>query len=251
MVEPNGKATQYTFDTAGNRLTETITINNSDTITAYSYNNQSRLVSTAETANGDKKITEFRYDNNGSQISKLVSTISGATGSEGWSLKQPGTGTEEEVTFEISVYDVFARLVSVQNDNYIARYKYNADGLRTSKTVTQGETTGSSTYVDYKALADLYGKISYQTMDEFLKATPVELIARAIYGEQTSASNQLAVAWTMVNRVIAQRAGYFTRSQNIKTNLYNIVTHPGAYVALEGEGGNRQSYNSYASSNTG
>ena len=84
--------------------------------------------------------TAYTYDSNSN-----MQTVT--TGGEGWSFKQPGTGTEEEVTFEISAYDVFTRLISVQNDNYIARYKYNADGLRTSKTVTQGETTTSTKFL--------------------------------------------------------------------------------------------------------
>ena len=64
------------------------------------------------------------FDNNGNQISMLVSTIATANVSAGLGLAQPGVDTEDEVTFEISAYDAFGRLVSVQNDNYTAEYAY-------------------------------------------------------------------------------------------------------------------------------
>jgi YD repeat-containing protein len=147
VTEPDGRVTQYTFDAAGNRLTETVTVNNSDTITEYDYNNQCRLISTVETSDDAEKTTGFEYDNNGSQISRLVSTISDASGDAGLSLVQPGTGTEDGVTFEVSAYDPFGRLVSVQNDNYVASYRYNAEGLRIAKDVTSGGVTTSMRFL--------------------------------------------------------------------------------------------------------
>ena len=108
---------------------------------------------------------------------------------------------------------------------------------------------GSNISRDYTELADIYGKNSYSTSDRLLNAKPVELIARAIYGEMTKASEQLAVAWTMVNRVIAQQKSIY--AGGLATSLLNVVKHPKAYAALEGEGGNRQSFNSYTSSNSG
>jgi YD repeat-containing protein len=147
VTEPDGKVTQYTFDAVGNRLTEAVAINNSDTTTVYDYNNQGRLVSSTETSDGSEKTTDFYYDNNGSQISMLVSTISSSTGDEELWLTQPGTSTEDETTFEISEYDVFRRLVSVLTDNCIAEYKYNADGLRTLKDVKKNNVTTSTRFL--------------------------------------------------------------------------------------------------------
>jgi len=38
VTEPDGRVTEYEFDAAGNRLTETVTVNNSVTTTSYAYN---------------------------------------------------------------------------------------------------------------------------------------------------------------------------------------------------------------------
>jgi RHS repeat-associated protein len=105
------------------------------------------LVNTVETSGNAEKTTDFHYDNNGSQISKLVSTISDAAGDEEFTLTPPGTGTDDEITFELNAYDAFGHLVSVQNDNYIAKYEYNADGLRTSKSITQSGVTTSTKFL--------------------------------------------------------------------------------------------------------
>jgi YD repeat-containing protein len=137
-TEPSGKVTQYKFDEAGNRKTETVTDNGSVTVTQYSYNIQGRLLDTVETSDDTEKTTNFYYDNNGNQISKLVSTIADADGGEAYSLIQPGTGEGDEITFELDRYNTIGQLISVQNDLCMAASTYNADGLRASKEVTKG-----------------------------------------------------------------------------------------------------------------
>ena len=147
VTEPDGKVTAYAFDAAGNRTTETVTVDNSVTITEYNYNEQNRLLSAVETSDEAEKTTSFQYDNNGNEISRLVSTISDGNASPGYGLSQPGVGAEDEIAFELSGYDAFGRLVSVFNDNYAASYKYNADGLRSSKTVTEDGVTSTTKYL--------------------------------------------------------------------------------------------------------
>ena len=63
------------------------------------------------------------------------------------SLSRPGTGNEDEITYEISRYDAFGRLVSVQNDNYVAGYGYNADGLRVSKDISKSGEASSTRFL--------------------------------------------------------------------------------------------------------
>lgn len=138
VTEPDGKATQYAFDAAGNRLTETVEFNNSVTITQYNYNNQGRLTSSVKTSDDAIRKTGYCYDNNGSQTSNLVSCISAPTGNAVFGVSQAGSGAGGDITFEINRYDAFGRLTSVQNDNYIANYEYNADGLWISKEVIAG-----------------------------------------------------------------------------------------------------------------
>jgi RHS repeat-associated protein len=101
-------------------------------------------------------------------------------------------------------------------------------------------------------LADIFGANVYESQSELLSnASVVEVVARAIYGEQTNVSGQLAVAWTIANRVIAQQSSTFTDSSAHRTDLYNVVTHKGAYTALEGESGNKQSFISHSSNDSG
>jgi len=147
VTEPDGKETAYTFDATGNRLTETVTVDNSVTTTAYNYSEHGRLLSAVESSDEAEKTTSFQYDNNGNEISRLVSTISDGNASPGYVLSQPGASTEDEITFEISGYNAFGRLVSVNNDKYKARYTYNADGLRASKTVTEDGVTSTTMFL--------------------------------------------------------------------------------------------------------
>ena len=115
-----------------------------------------------------------------------------------------------------------------------------------------GGLSGSSISGDYTALADQYGKNSYQTLSALLNAPLAELVARTIYGEQTQddGNGQLAVAWTMVNRVLAQETVIFTDSGK-STDLFNVITHGGAYTTLVQESGNLNSYKSHSSSDSG
>jgi len=146
VTEPDGRETAYTFDAAGNRASETVTVDNSVTTTGYVYSEHGRLLSAVETSDDAKKTTSFQYDNNGNEISRLVSTISGGA-NPGYGLSQPGADAEDEITFELSGYDAFGRLVSVYNDNYEASYKYNADGLRSSKTVTEDGVASTTKFL--------------------------------------------------------------------------------------------------------
>jgi len=147
VVEPDGRQTAYTFDAAGNRLAEAVTVDNSVTTTWYAYNEQNRLLSTVEVSGGAEKTTAFQYDNNGNEISRLVSTISDGSPSPGFALSRAGAGSGDEITFEISGYDAYGRLVSVYNDNYAASYTYNHDGLRASKSVTEDGAASTTKFL--------------------------------------------------------------------------------------------------------
>jgi len=124
-----------------------LTFGNEITQTEYDYNPQGRLLNSLETSPDGEKLTDFYYDNNGSQISKMVSTIADPTGTAEYTLSLPGTGTGDEVTYQLDGYDTFRRLTSVHNDNYTAEYAYNADGLRISKNVMKAGVATSSRFL--------------------------------------------------------------------------------------------------------
>jgi hypothetical protein len=114
-------------------------------------------------------------------------------------------------------------------------------GNAEDKTITENfERPGA---VNYRNLAKEYGSHEYKTKEELLKAKPVEVIARTIYGEQTANRNQGqdAVAWLIANRTLAQRMGEFTATGS-PTNLLTVATSKGMFTALEKEDGNLQSY---------
>jgi len=51
--------TAYEYDAAGNRLTETTTVDNSDTITEYAYNERGWFINSVEASGGEEKTTLF------------------------------------------------------------------------------------------------------------------------------------------------------------------------------------------------
>ena len=73
VTEPLGRRTCYTYDMAGNRVSETVTDESSTCQTSYSYNEQNRLMHTVKSV--DSVVTEstlYSYDNNGNQLTTTV-----------------------------------------------------------------------------------------------------------------------------------------------------------------------------------
>ncbi|MBC2581762.1 S8 family serine peptidase [Clostridium sp. DJ247] len=139
VTEPTGIVTSYTYDGAGNRLTETKTQNGTTiSATTYNYNEQNRLL-TARTVQGVNIVTEtYIYDNNGNTTykGKATETQAGSSG-ESFNVSVSGeTGSETSnnvITFYS--YDVFNNLVNVTTGTHNYSYQYNGEGLRVSKTV--------------------------------------------------------------------------------------------------------------------
>ena len=67
ITEPGGRVTNYTYDKAGNRLSETDSAASSTT--TYTYNEQNRLLRTEKTLPGGVvESMQYSYDNNGNMI---------------------------------------------------------------------------------------------------------------------------------------------------------------------------------------
>ena len=58
----------YTYDAAGNRLTET----KGGNTTSYSYNNLNQLTEATETGTGSSAIRTYSYDRNGNQTAEVT-----------------------------------------------------------------------------------------------------------------------------------------------------------------------------------
>jgi len=109
-VQPNGDTYEYTYDAVGNRLTKKVTKGSTITTETYNYDAANQLTS----ING----TNIAHDKNGNVTSDGKRTYS---------------------------YDAEDRLIEVkEGGTSIAKYQYNSDGLRISKTT--GTTTIYYTY---------------------------------------------------------------------------------------------------------
>ena len=145
-TEPSGKETSYTFDKAGNRLTETIKLGTSSVTTKYTYNEQNRLMSTACQSGSQTVTDKYRYDNNGNTISKTSETvkpIDSAVESKATVFKAGQSPTGDNTCFdEITLYDfdVWNQLIKTTVKDKKISYSYNGEGYRVSKDIN-GQTT--------------------------------------------------------------------------------------------------------------
>ena len=69
-VSEPGKTTAYTYDKAGNRVTETVKNTKESVTTVYTYNEQNRLTKTVANKGGETERIVYRYDANGNMLSK-------------------------------------------------------------------------------------------------------------------------------------------------------------------------------------
>ena len=140
VTEPNGRTTGYTFDKAGNRLTETILAGAVSVTTTYTYNEQNRLVSTVKRSGAETTTDTYRFDNNGNIVSKTAETVKpvATSVSGGFSLEKSGQSTTSNVTNY--KFDVWNQLVKTTAGKKTATYSYNAEGYRVSKTENERTT---------------------------------------------------------------------------------------------------------------
>jgi RHS repeat-associated protein len=161
---PSGLEVDYTLDGVGNRQVVTERVNGSQTFTdIYSqptaFNQISEVLHAV--ANGPQTTTDFSYDNNGNLVSQAAT---------------PRGGTTATTTY---TFDLDNRLRQVNlPTGLIDTYEYDANGLRTRKVDSSGDTRflldGPSIVADYDAAsgtrAGLYVQ-NPQRIDEIFAAT--------------------------------------------------------------------------------
>ncbi len=136
VTEPLGKQTAYTFDKAGNRLTETVVQNQSTTTTSYTYNEQNRLLNTLTTKpGGESEKIVYDYDNNGNMISKNKSYLKPTDPQmlSSFTVFLAGEGNYNGVSFY--EYNVWNQLVNTIEGSKTISYGYNAEGYRVEKNI--------------------------------------------------------------------------------------------------------------------
>ena len=153
LTEPTGRVTEYTYDLAGNRATETKTEGEETTVTISTYNAQNRLMHlTEERPDGTVKENAFYYDPNGNMLSKFTSYQQPEPPNnqqpEPPNNQQPEppnnpienqlTETSPDVT--LYTYDTRNRLVTTSYNETITQSVYNGENRRIKQTVND-ETT--------------------------------------------------------------------------------------------------------------
>lgn len=155
----NGSLTDkynYSYDDYGNRVRMTVTGSEVFT-TVYNYKNaqnQYTALLQSETKTGisdetdteETEITAYTYDSNGNQLSKI--------------------SNEKTENF---TYNVLDQLVGYNDGESVASYTYNADGLRSSKTVN-GHTTKHVWDGNQNIIADITGSTPYSANCYFFGA---------------------------------------------------------------------------------
>ena len=180
-VSAPGKTTLYSYDNNGNRANQAETYTSAqpsgyiDASTSkeiqymlkksiYTYSNADQLLKLVEVLYDEnsreiaRKTTKYIYDSNGNQLKQSTS----CTLTDNTQLRPVTNGTAygEGITDSINAqiekvsytYDGFNRLVSAETiklgKRTIAKYVYNGDDLRESKTVIEGDKT-EQTYYTY------------------------------------------------------------------------------------------------------
>ncbi len=137
VVEPDGKTTTYTFDKAGNRLTESVAV--AETVTAmtnYTYDEQNRLTTTVKVGgNGVSEKLTYNYDDNGNMISKFKVKLNLAEPNLLGVFEIFKAGESEDNSVSFYEYDELNQLVKTTEGNKKIFYAYNGEGYRVQKTI--------------------------------------------------------------------------------------------------------------------
>ncbi len=137
VVEPDGKTTTYTFDKAGNRLTEAVAV--AETVTAmtnYTYDEQNRLTTTVTVkGNGVSEKLTYNYDDNGNMISKFKVKLNLAEPNLVGTFNIFKAGESEDSSVSFYEYDELNQLVKTTEGNKKISYAYNGEGYRVQKSI--------------------------------------------------------------------------------------------------------------------
>lgn len=163
-----GAETEYTYDAAGNRSSMTQTSTSAKTyhdvqanedlaynkaVTTYTYTETNELAKTDRVLYNEStaRITEnttYSYDPSGNLYSSVVAVMRAAAGDAELAL---GTEDNSLVTMTVNTYDVWNQLVKTsvtkQGQTSEVSYTYNGDGIRTSRTVAEEDSTKTVQYL--------------------------------------------------------------------------------------------------------
>ena len=142
--EPSGKVTSYTYDAAGNRAGEAVSLGGQlAEETIYNIDERNRLLSTEKAVNAQTVVEQYFYDDAGNVLGRRPESCEDAGGApaSGSSLSMLGWADGEDgLSPAVYSYNSKNQMTEATSGGSTATFTYNAEGLRFSKTV-EGATT--------------------------------------------------------------------------------------------------------------
>ena len=135
VTEPSGRLTSYTYNKAGNRLSETVTSGTEAQTTTYTYNEQNRLIKTITQNQNQTERVLYAYDSNGNITSKSKTVVKIKPSGSKASVTGSKSGDGADSTQSLYSYDVWNQMVKAAEGKTTSAYAYNAEGYRVQKTV--------------------------------------------------------------------------------------------------------------------
>ena len=227
----NGSLTDkynYSYDDYGNRVRMTVTGSEVFT-TVYNYKNaqnQYTALLQSETKTGisdetdteETEITAYTYDSNGNQLSKI--------------------SNEKTENF---TYNVLDQLVGYNDGESVASYTYNADGLRSSKTVN-GHTTKHVWDGNQNIIADITGSTPYSANCYFFGAGITAsynftggIKSEYNYYRKNAHGDVVSITNASANNIKTYRYDAFGVEKNLDESDTNAFRYCGEYYDAETE----------------
>jgi RHS repeat-associated protein len=202
-----GAITSYTYDDYNNRATMEVYGATTPCSVSYQYDANSRLLTESRTENGTTEVTAFGYDFNDNQTSKGSNTY---------------------------VYDGLNRLTGAVENGQSITYAYNANDLRSNKTVNGASTIHIWDGQDMSAEFDNYGTLT----NRYIRG--INLIF-ADGGSGTDKTHYLynghgdIIQLTAANGSVIKKYEYdaFGNEKNIDNNDTNVFRYCGEYFDKE------------------
>lgn len=177
ITAPTGNVTEYTYDSLGNRISTSITVNGVKSTTSYTYDITTNVLT--KITNPDGSTISYTYDVNGNTLSKTDSTgitkfeynsnnqLIKVTKPNGEEIQYAYDGENKRISKTVNgvvtKYDYDGNLLNKATDasgNVIARYSYDDKGTPVS--VTEGGKVYNYQYNghgDVVALTDSNGNV--------------------------------------------------------------------------------------------
>lgn len=126
--------TAYTYDPAGNRKTETVTLSGQATTIEYTVDSLNRLTKTVTQEEHTTVTNTYCYDPTGNLISRVPEVLKSAVQNELPSLSLAASLGTEDLPVALYTYNQRNQMIIAEVGTQRVENTFNAEGLRVSKT---------------------------------------------------------------------------------------------------------------------